>query len=60
MIEHRGQYACLAVAVVLVITGTLAAGLLPSTTLYQILAGSIIVAGFAVSYLCFTEVDIFR
>lgn len=46
------QYMCFGVAVVLVVTGTIATGLVPSTPLYQVLAGSIIVAGFAVGYLC--------
>ena len=52
MKERIRQYACLGVAVALIITGTLATGLVPSTTPYQVLAGSVIVAGFAVSYVC--------
>lgn len=39
-------------AVVLIITGTVATGLLPSTILYQVLAGGVIVAGFAVTFVC--------
>ena len=46
------RYVCLGVAVLLVITGTLATGLLPSTLLYQVLSGGIIVTGFALGYAC--------
>lgn len=46
------QYACLVGAVVLVIGGTLATGVLPSTLPYQVLAGGAIVAGFALGYAC--------
>lgn len=46
------RYACLAVAVALIVAGTLATGLLPSTLPFQVLAGGIIVAGFALSYAC--------
>lgn len=48
--ENRRRYAGLGVAVVLIITGTLATGFLPSTPLYQVIAGGLIVAGFAVGY----------
>lgn len=48
--DRRRRYAGLGVAVVLIITGTLATGLLPSTPLYQVIAGGLIVAGFAVGY----------
>jgi hypothetical protein len=41
------------VAVVLVIGGTLATGLLPSEPRYQAVAGAIIVAGFAAPVVCF-------
>jgi len=40
----------MAVAILLIIGGTLATGLLPSSTPYQVLAGGIIVAGFGVAY----------
>ena len=52
MTNRARQYACLGVATVLVIIGTLSTGLLPSTPLYQVLAGGIIVGGFAVGYAC--------
>lgn len=52
MKERTRQYACLGLAVLLVITGTVATGLLPSTVLYQVFAGSVVVAGFAVSFVC--------
>lgn len=55
MKESTRQYACFGVAVVLVVTGTIATGLVPSTPLYQALAGSVIVAGFAVGYVCLSE-----
>jgi hypothetical protein len=46
------RYACLGGGTVLIIGGTLATGLLPSALPYQLLAGGIIVAGFAVVYAC--------
>jgi len=52
MLDGPREYACVAVAAVLVIGGTVAAGLFPSTTLSQVLAGGIIVAGFAVAWVC--------
>ena len=57
MKDRIRRYACLGVAGVLVITGTIATGLVPSTTLYQVLAGGIIVAGFAIGYLCLGTFD---
>lgn len=48
--DRRRRYAGLGVAVVLIITGTLGTGFLPSTPLYQVIAGGLIVAGFAVGY----------
>lgn len=51
------QYGCLGVAVALIVTGTLATGLLPPTPLYQVLAGGIIVGGFAVVFICLGSVD---
>jgi hypothetical protein len=53
----RRPYACLGLAAALVVGGTLAAGLLPQTPLYQVLAGGIIVAGFAVGYACVGAFD---
>jgi fructose-1,6-bisphosphatase/inositol monophosphatase family enzyme len=44
-------YGSLAVALLLVLAGTLATGVLPATVPYQLLAGLVIVAGFAVGYL---------
>ena len=57
MKESTRQYGCLGLAVLLVITGTVATGLLPSTVFYQALAGSVIVAGFAVSFMCLGGFD---
>ena len=54
---ERRQLGCLAVAVVLVVGGTLATGVLPRTTAGQLVAGGIIVAGFAVLYYCFAGGD---
>lgn len=48
--DRTRTYAGLGVAVALVVGGTLATGLFPSTTPYQVLAGGIIVAGFVVGY----------
>ncbi len=48
----RSEYACLAVAITVVLGGTLAAGLLPQTLPFQVVAGAVIVAGFAVAYAC--------
>ncbi|AGN00090.1 hypothetical protein L593_00675 [Salinarchaeum sp. Harcht-Bsk1] len=50
MNDRRRQYVLLGLALALIVTGTLATGLLPSTAPYQILAGALIVAGFAVGY----------
>ena len=47
----------LGIAVALIIAGTLATGLLPPTFLYQVLAGGIIVTGFAVGYLSLGTFD---
>ncbi|MFB6146837.1 MAG: hypothetical protein ABEJ08_04045 [Halobacteriaceae archaeon] len=52
MDERTRQYACGGVAVLLIIGGTLATGLLPPTLPSQVIAGGIIVAGFAVAYAC--------
>jgi hypothetical protein len=50
MKNKRRQYLYLGLAAVLVVTGTLATGLLPSSPFYQILSGAIIVVGFAVGF----------
>lgn len=50
MNEKLRTYGGLALAVVLIVAGTLATGLLPSGVEYQVVAGAIIVAGFAVGY----------
>ena len=51
MLDDPREYAWFAVALLLVVGGTVAAGLLPGTARYQVLAGGIIVAGFAVAWL---------
>lgn len=52
MLDGPREYACFAVAVLVVVGGTVAAGLLPQTAPYQVLAGGIIVAGFAIAWAC--------
>jgi len=52
MFDGPREYACLAVAVLVVLGGTVAAGLLPRTTPSQVLAAAIIVFGFAIAYAC--------
>lgn len=56
--DRLKQYSCLAAAGVLVVVGSLATGFLPETTLYQVLAGAIIVAGFALGLVCLGGVDL--
>ncbi|PSQ32567.1 hypothetical protein BRD09_03330 [Halobacteriales archaeon SW_10_68_16] len=51
MLDGPREYAWFAVALLLVLGGTIAAGLLPGTWPSQALAGGIIVAGFAVAWL---------
>jgi fructose-1,6-bisphosphatase/inositol monophosphatase family enzyme len=51
MDDRLRTYGGLALAAVLVVAGTLLTGILPSTALYQAIAGAVIVAGFAVVYL---------
>lgn len=53
MDERIQRYLCLGAAVALVVAGTLATGLLPSTLPYQALAGGLIVAGFGLAFACF-------
>lgn len=57
MSEKLRTYGCLALAGLLVVAGTLATGLLPQTTLYQVLAGAIIVAGFGLGFVCLGGLD---
>ena len=52
MKEQIRQYACLGIGAVLIVSGTLMTGLVPPGIRYQLLAGGLIVAGFAVSYRC--------
>jgi len=52
MLDGSREQACFAVAVLLVVGGTVVAGLLPQTGLSQVLAGGIIVAGFGVAWAC--------
>lgn len=58
MKDKLRQYVYLGLAAVLIITGTLATGLLPPTPLYQVLAGGIIVGGFAVGFACLGSFDV--
>lgn len=53
MDERLRIYGSLAGAILLVLAGTLATGVLPPTLPYQLLAGLIIVAGFALGYIGF-------
>lgn len=50
MDERFRTYGSLAGAILLVLAGTLATGVLPPTLPYQLLAGLLIVAGFALTY----------
>lgn len=50
MDERTRRYAMLGLAVALIVVGTLSTGLLPSTPIFQVVAGALIVAGFAVGY----------
>ena len=50
MDERTRTYGSLGLAIAMIVTGTLATGFLPSTPVYQFVAGAIIVAGFAVGY----------
>lgn len=52
VIETRRRLGCLALATALVVVGTLATGVLPSTTTQQALAGVAIVAGFGLAFYC--------
>ncbi|MEF8801150.1 MAG: hypothetical protein V5A38_06465 [Halolamina sp.] len=51
MDERLRTYGSLAGAILLVIGGTVATGVLPPTPAYQLLAGLIIVGGFALGYI---------
>ena len=49
------DYTCFAVAVLLLVVGTFATGFLPPTTLSQVIAGGLIVAAFAIIFLCLRD-----
>lgn len=49
----RDGLACVLTAFALVVGGTLATGLVPPTGPYQVVAGGVIVAGFALLLYCF-------
>lgn len=51
MDDRLRTYGSLLLAALLVVGGTLATGFLPPTLPYQLLAGALIVAGFALGYL---------
>jgi hypothetical protein len=53
MNERTQTVGCLLSALILVATGTLLTGVLPSGWGYQAIAATIIVAGFAVPVVCF-------
>lgn len=50
MDEKTREYAGVGLGIVLIVGGIFSTGILPSTTLYQVLAGGIIVAGFAIAF----------
>jgi hypothetical protein len=54
MVETR-TVGCLAASGALLVAGTLGTGLLPPTLPYQALAGALIVAAFALVFLCMRE-----
>lgn len=58
MDDRRRRYALLGLAIALLVVGTIATGLLPSTAPYQIFAGALIVAGFAVGYVGIGAFDV--
>lgn len=49
------DYGCLAVAAVLLVAGTFATGFLPPTLLSQWIAGGLVVAAFAVVFVCLRD-----
>lgn len=49
------DYACFAIAAVLLVVGTLATGFLPPTPLSQVIAGGLIVAAFAIVFVCLRD-----
>ena len=51
----RREVGCVVVAFALIVIGTFSTGLLPPTTPYQVLAGAIIVAGFALPFFCLRD-----
>ena len=50
---ERREIGCVLFAFALVVAGTFATGLLPSSAPYQAVAGGVIVAGFALLFYCF-------
>jgi hypothetical protein len=52
-------YGCIGLAVALVSIGTISTGFLPEDAIYQIIAGGLIVAGFALGYFCFESPSFF-
>jgi|GEM_PF-4120623 len=49
------DYACFGVAVLLLVVGTFATGFLPPSPLSQVLAGGLIVAAFALIFVCLRD-----
>lgn len=49
------DYACFAIAAVLLVAGTFATGFLPPTPLSQVVAGGLIVAAFAIVFVCLRD-----
>lgn len=58
MDERLRTYGSLVGATLLVLGGTLATGVLPPTPRYQLLAGLIIVAGFALGFIGFVGFEL--
>jgi len=58
--EDRRRAVCLAVAVALVVGGTLGTGVLPSTPAGQAVAGAAIVAGFGLGFYCLGALELTR
>lgn len=58
MDERLRTYGSLIGAILLVVGGTLLTGVLPPTPRYQLLAGLVIVAGFALGYVGFIGVEL--
>lgn len=54
MIERRTA-GCLGLALLLVVLGTLGAGIDPGDPVVQVVSGGLIVAGFGVVFVCFRD-----